>query len=233
MAKFNFPVMLFGEEQNLFNPNYREVSSYESQGYLNEEDKKRYLLWGGLDDPTRYTTLCGPYQTTVGKLQNSVNEIVKHSLADGCEYGSLILYENQDIELTKKISFTECTGGTSPTRMDTSVLTNPHNHARIIGLLHSHMLEDSSDELGNLPSVGDFLRYDKCLIGIIRPKKRKLLFYKIKAPMYPSFNEKFAGGLIKPAFSNQNASEWQREIKKYCLCEEVPLDQDYTIIVPA
>jgi hypothetical protein len=225
---------LFEEESLLFNRGEEnKISSYEKLGFLSEDDKLSYQVYGP-DQPIRCTALCGPYRTSLKGLQNSIREIVNNSLADGCEYGSLIISETTSPRLIKNISFTECTGSISPTRLICSTLRKDSYKGRYIGLIHSHPREDletdSIDAIGDFPSIADFTVHNKVLVGVIRPEKIKLTFYKIKAPCYSKFLAKYEDpirSLLPP-----QGSRWIEEIKRFCLCEEVPLDSDYNILVP-
>lgn len=210
-------MLLFEEEPLLFDPYFTKTSRYEGQGYLDKKGREAYLSCGPLN-PTRYTDLCGPYKVCLQELQTSVNTIVDKSLSDGCEYGSLILSKTLQPGLIKDISFFGCVGGISPGRMNSSVLKNYPGYK--IGILHSHPTED-------FPSPPDFTTSRKVLVGIILPNEKRLIFYKIKAPLFDDFMGEYASFWMR-----SSTEPWKDDLKKFCLSEEVPLDPNYQICVP-
>ncbi|MFQ6010401.1 MAG: hypothetical protein ACE5J7_04765 [Candidatus Aenigmatarchaeota archaeon] len=171
-------------------------------------------------------TYVPPYYIDCNELIECVDEISSRSLETGYEHGSLMLlrlppckrrvfglpqYKGRKI---KRIHFSEIIEGResslNPRKM---IKQNKNKHNGILGVLHSHPEND-------YPSPNDFASKDFYfpLTGVILPKEKRLIFYKIKTPLFYDSKKAFTSVLF------WFVPEKKREIiDEYCIKEEISL----------
>jgi len=193
-------VGLFGEEYNLIkkilNKENKENILNEFGNYFSEGDVNVYegeLREGPLKILWKLPRWCGPYVIDKRQLEDVINRIIDISLKENLEVASLMLVDRTLTSKPVKIQLSEVKMG----RYDECKFQLDLNpRYELIGTIHSHpepFVEKGHIDFYRYPSPSDFLDEDENgkialpLHGIVRPSKKIVIFYKVKAPYFEYF----------------------------------------------
>ena len=182
-------------------------------------------------EPQRYW---GPYKIDKREFDSAVNEIISIYSKNNNEAGCVMMFERFPIRRPVIVYFSKLKEVTkhSGCLLFQQEEIKEYSNYNYLGVLHSHPEHSTRDgyvDTYDYPSVEDFVSTNAAVVGVVRPKKKKIIFYKIKAPylIKDYFYTLLSDGLDKKR--NLDSLEEKKNvdilcltlIEKCCLKEEI------------